>query len=292
MRDPATSHAVIIPHFNDTARLRRCLNALASQDRSDTEVLVVDNGSTEAVASVAEAFPWVRLVIEPAKGAALARNRGVAESCAEWLFFLDADCVPSADWLTEARRAVRTSDIVGGAVDVFDETPAPRSGAEAFETVFAFNYRDYYDRQRFALTANLLTNRTVFEATGPFINGLSEDAEWCHRAQAKGFRLTLDERLRVSHPTRSDWEALRRKWHRIARELFEWRRAKGDGMTLRLNWAMRAVAMALSPAAHLPKIAASSRLSPGDRIRASGTLIRLRTLRAYWMLRQALGLRI
>ena len=179
-------YVVIIPHYNDSARLGRCLDALRAQDRAGVDVVVVDNGSTEPLDQAKAANPDVRFVTEPGKGAARARNRGVAESRAEAIIFLDADCVPQPDWLAAARRAAGSADIVGGAIDVFDETPPPRSGAEAFETVFAFNYKDYIERKGFSVTANLVTTRTVFEAVGPFTNGLSEDAEWWRLTKACG----------------------------------------------------------------------------------------------------------
>lgn len=282
-------HVVIIPHYNDVVRLRRCLAALTATDTGGVDILVVDNGSTDPLDEVKAIFPQVRFVTESGKGAALARNRGVRESRADHLFFLDADCVPAADWLSAAIRACGRADIVGGAIDVFDETPPPRSGAEAFETVFAFNYRDYMEKKGFSVTANLVTTRPVFDAVGPFVNGLSEDAEWCFRARAKGFGLALDESLRVAHPTRSDWPALERKWRRIAREMYAMHRAAHGGGG-RLKWALRAVAMAASAPVHVPKLLFSPKLGgPGERFRGAATLIRLRLLRSAWMLRQALG---
>ncbi|MCB2124942.1 MAG: glycosyltransferase [Rhodobacteraceae bacterium] len=283
-------YVVIIPHYNDSARLGRCLDALRAQDRAGVDVVVVDNGSTEPLDQAKAANPDVRFVTEPGKGAARARNRGVAESRAEAIIFLDADCVPQPDWLAAARRAAGSADIVGGAIDVFDETPPPRSGAEAFETVFAFNYKDYIERKGFSVTANLVTTRTVFEAVGPFTNGLSEDAEWCFRARAMGYRLALDEGMRVAHPTRSNWPALVRKWRRIVREMYALHRQAHPGPTGRLLWFARALAMAASWLPHLPKILFSPRLNgAGERLRGAATLIRLRLVRSWWMLRQVAG---
>jgi GT2 family glycosyltransferase len=284
-------HVVIIPHYNDSTRLARCLDALTQGDLAGVDVLVVDNASTEPLDAVAARFPMVRFVSEPLAGAANARNRGVAESRAASLFFLDADCVPDPGWLAAAKAAVGRADIVGGAIDVFDETPPPRSGAEAFETVFAFNYRDYILNKGFSVTANLLTTRRVFEAVGPFVHGLSEDAEWCLRARDKGFGLILDEGLRVAHPTRSDWPSLMRKWRRITREMFGLNMAEHPGAAGRLRWVFRAFAVAASGIAHLPRFLLDARLnSAGERMRGALTLLRLRILRAGWMIAQAAGL--
>ncbi|GAB4383258.1 glycosyltransferase family 2 protein [Albidovulum sp.] len=286
-------HAVIIPHFNDTVRLGRCLSALVASDLAATEVVVVDNGSSEPLEPLRAAFPQVRFVVETRKGAAHARNRGVAETTAPWLIFLDCDCVPAADWLERARRACGRADLVGGAITVFDETPPPRTGAQAFETVFAFNYREYIEKKHFSVTANLITSRAVFEAVGPFEPGLSEDAEWCLRARARGYGIALDPAVRVAHPTRADWPALERKWRRITREMFALHRRDHPGAAGRLRWALRALAVAASGLAHLPRLVASPALSgAGERWRGALTLLRLRWTRCLWMLRQAAGLTI
>lgn len=279
--------AVIIPHYNDVARLARCLAALRPQLTPGTELVVVDNGSTESLDPARAALPGVHIVTEPAKGAALARNRGVAETTAPTLAFLDSDCLPAGDWLAMARATAARSDgdLFGGRIDVFDETPAPRSGAEAFEAVFAFDWQGYVEKKGFTVTANLVTRRDVFAATGPFINGVSEDLDWCQRATARGFRLRTAPDLRVGHPSRSDWPALRKKWLRMTHEAYEL-----NGARSRPAWTLKALAMPLSILAHLPKLLVSPRLSgAGERLRGAAVLARLRLQRMVWMLRQALG---
>lgn len=278
--------AVIIPHHADAARLARCLAALMPQAGADTEVVVVDNASPETPADVCAAHPGVRLVIEPQKGAAHARNRGVVATAAPVIAFLDCDCVPAPDWLAAARAAAGRGDVVGGRIDVFDETPPPRSGAQAFETVFAFDNRGYVLRKGFSVTANLVTRRAVMAATGPFVHGLSEDLDWCRRATARGFRLVYDDALRVAHPTRGDWPALVRKWRRLTDEGFG---VNGATPRRRAVWAVRALAMPASILAHAPRVLAHPALAgPGERARALATLARLRLARMGWMLGQAL----
>ncbi len=286
----AAEIAIIIPHYDDPGRLARCLAALHGNDLSGCEVVVVDNASPCPPDAVQAAFPGVRFVTETGRGAAAARNRGVAETAAPLLLFLDADCVPAPDWVATARAAASRADLTGGRVEVFDETPPPRSGAEAFEAVFAFDFRRYVEVQGFSGTGNLLTRRDVFEAVGPFRTGVSEDRDWSFRATAKGYRLRYEDALRVGHPARADWPALSAKWRRITQEMFA---QTGGGAGARLKWALKALAMPASVLAHLPRVLASPRLSgPGERLRAAATLARLRLTRMAWMLRQAAGGRI
>lgn len=284
----APALAVIIPHFNDLGRLRVCLSALQPQvQNAPAEVLVVDNGTPGGLGDLPAAFPEFRFTHEAQKGAACARNRGVAETGAQNLLFLDADCVPSPGWLARALKLAGKNRVVGGCVDTFDETPPPRSGAEAFEEVFAFRMQMYIEKKGFSGTGNLLTTRRVFEAAGPMVPGLSEDMDWCFRATSAGYPLVYDDRLAVGHPTRQDWPALKRKWRRTTDEGFY---LNGTGLAARLRWSVRAFAVLGSTFWHLPVILTSPKLRTGlERLRAAGTLVRLRAQRWAWMLMQASG---
>lgn len=283
--------AVIIPHYDDLTRLKRCLDGLMQNDLTGAEIIVVDNDSpVSPQEKFGTEFPNVRFLTEPEKGAAPARNLGVAESAAPVLAFLDADCVPAPDWLSCARKAAARADVTGGRVDVFDETPPPRSGAEAFETVFAFNTRNYIESKGFSITANLITHRSVFNAVGPFRAQVSEDTDWSHRATARGFELVYDDALRVRHPSRSDWTSLRRKWLRTTREGFALEQSARPGLRANFYWGAKALAMPVSVVAHLPKLLSSPKLGPpGERLRGAATLTRLRLQRMIWMLRQVSG---
>lgn len=287
--DPAGTPeiAVIIPHYNDVARLERCLVELMKNDLEGVEVLVVDNASPDPPDRLKPLFPRVRFLTEPEKGAGPARNRGVAESSAPVLAFIDADCVPAEDWVATARVVAARADLIGGRVDVFDETPPPRSGAEAFEKVFAFNFRDYVERQGFSGAGNLVTTRAVFLDVGGFRTGVSEDNDWSLRATGKGYRLIYEDGLQVSHPSRANWSELRRKWLRLTQESFALR---DTGGAARLGWALKALAMPVSALVHMPKVFFSPKLDTfGERLRAAGVLVRLRLRRMIWMLRQAVG---
>lgn len=273
--------AVIIPHLNDVTRLARCLAAIAPETAPDVEIVVVDNGSDPP--PDIGAHPGVRLVTEARRGAAAARNRGVAETTAPLLLFLDADCVPAPGWLTEARR-LDPELVTGGRITLFDETPQPRSGAEAFETAFAFRQHAYVAKG-FAVTANLAVPRRVFAEVGPFRTGVAEDLDWCQRAGALGHAVRYEAALAVQHPTRADWPALSAKWRRLTGEAFALRDARLRG---RLLWALLAALMPMSVVAHAPRLLRHPALSWRERMRGLGTLTRLRLLRSRWMLTQAL----
>lgn len=280
--------AVIIPHYNDSERLERCLTALTSSAASGkAEIVVVDNNSTEDLSPLHSRFPVVRFVVEATRGAAAARNRGVLETRAPMLFFLDSDCVPQPGWIKAGKVALQKADIVGGFIELFDETPPPRNGAQAFETIFAFNQKQYIEKKGFSVSANLLTWRRVFDEVGNFRSGVSEDVDWCHRALKKNYSLIYDEDVAVAHPTRKDLGELKKKWSRMIRESFE---LQAERPFARLRWAFRATLVLCSPLVDFRRVLFSQRLhGPREIVSGLCTLFYLRALRATWMFRQVFG---
>ncbi len=274
---------VIIPHRDDPQRLAKCLDALCSTCPSDVGVVVVDNGSTMAVDDIVARHENATLLLEARPGAAHARNTGVAGTDAPVLLFTDADCVAASDWVERALVVIEGRDAVGGAVAVFHETPGPLSGAQAFEAAFAFQTHRYITRERYAVTANLVVRRAVFEAVGPFRPDVAEDRDWGLRAHAAGFEMTYDPALCVAHPSRPDWAALRRKWRRVTDEGFALHLDRGGS---RVYWAGRAMLLPFSIPVHAPRLLRHPDLSASEKLGGLATLARLRLLRMGWMLRQ------
>lgn len=89
MSDPRVS---IIVAVKDCARfIAEALESALAQTHRATEVLVVDDGSTDESAEIAARFPGVRVISQPNQGVSAARNVGIRESRGELLVFLDAD---------------------------------------------------------------------------------------------------------------------------------------------------------------------------------------------------------
>ncbi|MGH4032853.1 CDP-glycerol glycerophosphotransferase family protein [Actinomycetota bacterium Odt1-20B] len=89
--------SVVVPVYNVELYLDECLESLAAQTFTDFEVLMVDDGSTDSSAAIAERFaaadPRFRLISQENKGLGAARNTGVREmaDASEYLAFVDSD---------------------------------------------------------------------------------------------------------------------------------------------------------------------------------------------------------
>ncbi|MBW8371330.1 MAG: glycosyltransferase family 2 protein [Thiobacillus sp.] len=91
--------SVVIPAFNAAATLARAIESVQAQSWPVHEIIVVDDGSTDATAEVARRFAGaVRLIRQTNSGVSVARNAGAAAATGDWLAFLDAD-----DWYAEDR---------------------------------------------------------------------------------------------------------------------------------------------------------------------------------------------
>jgi GT2 family glycosyltransferase len=118
---PALS--VIVPCLGQAEELEMCLQALSRQTTGSFEIVVVDSAWDQAVEAAAARFPRVRLVRSRARlSAGAARNYGVRHASALWLGFLDADCVPAADWVKQACRSLESGGRLFGG-PVLDQLP-------------------------------------------------------------------------------------------------------------------------------------------------------------------------
>lgn len=272
--------SVIVPHYHDLRGLAVCLAALDRQTypKDRFEVVVADNNSPEGKAAVAEAVAGrALLVVVTEKGAGPARNGGVAVSSGEVLAFIDSDCVAEAAWIEEGVRGLESFDFVGGRVRVLVDDPVRVTPVEAFERVFAFDFKTYIERKHFTGAGNLFCPRTLFDRVGGFRTGVSEDVEWSRRAQAEGFSLGYAPLAVVGHPARRSWPDLLAKWRRLNAETFGLA-ATGPGW--RLRWFLRTLLLPASAVAHVAKVVVSPELnSTAARLGAIGILFRIRLWR-------------
>ncbi len=92
--------SVIVPAYNCETTISQTLTAILNQDyRGTIEVIVVDDGSTDATARLVKAFSQIKYFHQENSGPASARNRGAKESRFDFIFFTDSDCIPQRDWL-------------------------------------------------------------------------------------------------------------------------------------------------------------------------------------------------
>lgn len=87
--------SIIVPAFNSERTIAETLESAATQSWRNVEIVIVDDGSTDRTAQVAQHFcrrePRARLISQANSGVAAARNRGLSEASGRWIAPLDAD---------------------------------------------------------------------------------------------------------------------------------------------------------------------------------------------------------
>jgi glycosyltransferase involved in cell wall biosynthesis len=95
--------SVIIPAYNAEKLILKCLKALENQTvlRTEYEILVVDDGSTDNTAEIVKSFEEIRLIQQKNQGPAAARNNGARQANGNIILFTDSDCIPAKNWIEE-----------------------------------------------------------------------------------------------------------------------------------------------------------------------------------------------
>ena len=178
--------SVVIPCYNTERYLAEALESALGQSYHPLEIIVVDDGSTDGSARVAERFgDRIRWIARDHCGIAGTRNHGVTLARGEFLAFLDADDVWTRD-KTERQMSRFDQDptlgVVAGEVEQF---MSPELENELEGTI---QYVTGTIPVR--MPGTTLIRRAVFDRVGPFSTELEsgEFLDWIARAEALGVR--------------------------------------------------------------------------------------------------------
>jgi glycosyltransferase involved in cell wall biosynthesis len=242
---------VIVPvydHWQLVPNLLDCLQ-LQTFPAYCFEIILVDNGSSTIV--LPTNLPVNARVLHcSTPGSYAARNFAAEYAAGEWLAFIDADCLPTPEWLEgldEAARALAAADaLLAGAIDVIQTSEKP-SSYEIYDMVRGIPQERYVTRG-YGATANLAVSAELFRQLGGFDGSRFSggDAEFCRRAGSMGWPIRYVPQARVNHPARVSWQDIATKARRV----------KGGQLTVgaparRRLWAFATVMPPLRNAWHL-----------------------------------------
>ena len=211
--------SVIVPTFNRAASLERLLASLGQSrglEPIPSEVIVVNNGSTDRTADVCAAMvkaPFaldIRVAEERQKGKASALNCGLSLARGRYIMVLDDDVVVDAESIRRHFECFQSSDFAalqGRILPGCD--PAGNQADPSRLREYNIPMIDYGDQVRpiRGLTGtNMSFKREVFEAVGyfdprlgPGASGFSEDTEFSMRIRRAGFKIGYTPHAVVYH---------------------------------------------------------------------------------------------
>jgi glycosyltransferase involved in cell wall biosynthesis len=217
--------SVVIVTYNRASLLEAALDQLRHQRyEPGDEVIVVDNGSTDATADViaraSRRFPVpLRQLRELTPGKTPALNTGIAVAQGDILALTDDDVLVAEDWIATIRYLFQDSSIalVGGRVDPRWEHAPPRwlrveeqgRYGPMSSPLALLHYGEAQELgTRTAVGANMAFRRAVAQSLGGFAPHLGrwrgtllcgEDRDFCQRASAAGYGCQYRPELRVRH---------------------------------------------------------------------------------------------
>lgn len=230
--------AVVIPAYNAARFLPDAIASVRAQTGPPLVIVVVDDGSTDGTADVAESLgAGIRVIRQPNRGPAAARNAGVAATDAPLIAFLDADDV----W-----PEGRTSTLYAQ----FQADPSLRLIVGRTQLVLDAGVTDAADMERSGppwhapVFGSTLIHREAFDRVGPLDSAVepAEDMDWFIRARERGLstavipETTLLYRLHGDNLT-SGADPIRRNMLLVLKRSLDRRREGGLESAPRLtNW--------------------------------------------------------
>jgi glycosyltransferase involved in cell wall biosynthesis len=211
--------SVVVPLHDHAEVVGHTLDSIVRQNHP-IELVVVDDGSTDGGGDVAAGFePHLRLIRQSRKGAASARNRGLAATTGQLVVFFDADdLMPVGRLRHQAAALDRHPDVDG----VFGDVVEFRTGV---------SWRSEPRPGR--LPGSLMLRRSALERAGSFREGGAqvEAVEWAARADEAGLKLmhlpgvTMERRLHAGNHSRATDD---REYVRLLKVILDRRRAGGS----------------------------------------------------------------
>jgi glycosyltransferase involved in cell wall biosynthesis len=201
MEQPLVS--VIIPVYNGERYLAEAIESVLAQTYRPIEVIVVNDGSTDGSADIAQSYK-IRYIYQPNQGVAVARNAGIAAARGDLIAFLDQDDLwapnklsVQVDYLLKHPRV----DYVIAKQRIFLESGTVLPSWLKSELL--------ENKQSGFLPGTLVARKTVFERIGNFDSAykVGSDADWFFRAKDTSVPLAILDQVLLRKRVHSDNES-------------------------------------------------------------------------------------
>jgi GT2 family glycosyltransferase/tetratricopeptide (TPR) repeat protein len=219
---------IVILAWNAWEHTRPCLDSLQPTLRPGDQVVVVDNGSTDATVTELATYPWVEVVRnEENRGFAGGCNQGAAVARGDVIVFLNNDTIVHAGWLDELLAPF--ADLEVGAVgprsnhvsghqlveDVsyrHGDVTAIGEFAEAWRQAHAGSTSETARLVGFCLAVRAATFAAVEGFDEQYPIGGYEDDDLCMKLRTTGFRLVIAHGSFVHHAAHATFDANEVDW--------------------------------------------------------------------------------
>lgn len=217
--------SVIICVYNQEKYLEKCIDSLLNQSFQNFEIIVVDDCSKSGVYQVIQKKNDKRIRYfrnEKRIGIAGSRNIGLKHAKAKYIFFTDADCIVSKNWLNQGLGFLEIDEIAGveGMIFYVSETYTP---------TFSDNFTENKSGNQF-MTGNMAYKKDVVMNLGGFDERYTyfEDRDLGLRVLAQGKKIVFNKGMvvYVQKQTMTPNELLERKKNILKNRVYLFKRFK------------------------------------------------------------------
>jgi glycosyltransferase involved in cell wall biosynthesis len=178
--------SVIIPVFNGRKYLSQAIESVLAQSYRPLELIIVDDGSTDGSAAIAQSYKETRYIYQSNMGVAVARNTGLAAVKGDFIAFLDADDIwhplklqIQIDYLQKNHSIMLTLSKINNFVE-----PGCNIHPDKLQSIL---------KNEQINLASLVAHKAVFDQIGGFNPHyhVSEDFDWITRAKDAGIPMVI-----------------------------------------------------------------------------------------------------
>jgi O-antigen biosynthesis protein len=215
------SISVVICAHNAASTLDECLRHTCALDYPELEVIVVDDGSTDATCGIAMHHPNVRVVQIPHSGLSAARNEGFRAANGELVAYLDADAYPTPEWPYYLALGLDRPDVggVGGpnlapGEDAIDAHVVARSPGGPVHVLTSDDRAEHIPGCNMAFWKIVLSEVGGFD---PVYKAAGDDVDLCWKVLDRNWKIGFHPAAVVWHHRRPGLRAYLRQQHTYGR---------------------------------------------------------------------------
>jgi len=197
--------SVIIPVYNASQYLEKCIAAITSSTYSSYEIIVVDDASLDESSEIARKLGTIVLELPCQSGPAKARNYGAKKAQGDILLFVDSDVLIKKDTISRiVDNFTRNSDI-SAIFGSYDENPSEKNFFSQYKNLFHHFVHQVSSPDAVTFWAGCgAVRKEAFNSAGGFNDNkyskpCIEDIEMGYRLKKMGYRIFLDKDIQVTH---------------------------------------------------------------------------------------------
>ncbi len=197
--------SVIIPVYNGSKYIQKCIDSLKDSIYKNFEIIVVDDNSQDNSCDIARKYNVTLYEMKQQSGPAAARNVGAKNANGNILFFLDSDITARPDTLRKIVDIFEAKPDIAAVFGSYDTAPFEKGFLSQYKNLVHHYVHQHSssDAKTFWAGCGAIKKEIYMDVGGfdemEFKTSCIEDIELGYRLRSKGYKIFLDKTLQVKH---------------------------------------------------------------------------------------------